>query len=94
MGFDLVSEGHGLTQGQLDGDPIHIQFHRAPIHNMRIPQTMAMKGQFLRGDRVFNPIHMHMTGKMLDLQRDVKVAVVQEDVQHASSAILVAVEPG
>ena len=30
----------------------------------------------------------------LDLQRDVKVAVVQEDVQCASSAILVAAEPG
>ena len=45
---------------------------------------MSMKGQFLRGDRVFNPIHMHMTGKTLDLQWDVEVAVVQEDVQCAS----------
>ena len=55
---------------------------------------MAMKGQSLRGDLVFSLIHMHMTGKTLDLQWDVKVAVVQEDVQHASSAILVAAEPG
>ena len=94
VGFDLVSEGHGQTEGQLDGDSVHIQFHRAPIYNIRIPQTMAMKGQFLRGDQVFNLIHMHMTGKMLDLQQDVKVAVVQEDVQRASPAILVATEPG
>ena len=55
---------------------------------------MAMKGQFLRGDWIFNLIHIHMTGKMLDLQWDVKVAVVQEYVQHASSTILVAAEPG
>ena len=55
---------------------------------------MAMKGQFLRGNQVFNPIHMHMTSKTLDLQRDIKVAVVQEDVQCASSAIFVAAEPG
>ena len=93
-GFDLVSEGHGQTEGQLEGDSIHIQFHRTPIHNIRIPQTMAMKGQFLRGDQVFNQIHMHRTGETLDLQRDVKVAVVQKDVQRASSAILVATEPG
>ena len=93
-GFDLVPEGHGQTQRQLDGDPVHIQFHGAPIHNIRIPQTMAMKGQFLRGDRIFNPIHMHMTGKMLNLQWDIKVAVVQEYVQRASSTVLVAAEPG
>ena len=53
-----------------------------------------MKGQFIRGDRVFNLIHMHMTGKTLDLQQDVKVAVVQECVQRAGSTILVAAEPG
>ena len=55
---------------------------------------MAMKGQIFRGNWVFYPIHMHMTGKTLDLQWDIKVAIVEEDVQRASSAILVATEPG
>ena len=36
MGFDLVSEGYGQTEGQLDGDSVHIQFHRAPIYNIRM----------------------------------------------------------
>ena len=94
MGFDLVPEGYGQTQRQLDGDPVHIQFHGAPIHNIRIPQTMAMKGQFLRGDRIFNSIHMHMTGKTLNFKRDVKVAVVQEYVKCAGSTVLVSTEPG
>ena len=80
-------------RGSWVGIPFTYNF-RAPIHNIRIPQTMAMKGQFLRGYWVFNLIHMHMTGKTLDLQWDVKVAVVQKDVQCASSAILVAAEPG
>ena len=48
-----------------------------------------VKGQFLWDDRVLNAIHMHVACEMFYLKGDIKVAIVQENVQRASTAILV-----
>ena len=52
-----------------------------------------MEGELFRDDGVLNAIHVHVASETFDLEGDIEVAIVQENVQRASTAVLITVQP-
>ena len=54
---------------------------------------MTMEGELFGDDGVLNAIHVHVASETFHLEGDIKVAIVQENVQCASTAVLITVQP-